>query len=53
MVYVGDEELTAISEGEKSRNTLTQQGMGAELFNQHMEGMKGAIDPNVHQPERP
>lgn len=53
MVATVVEELTAISEAEKNRNTLTQQGMGAELFNQHMEGMKGAIDPNEHQPERP
>ena len=47
-VAMKDDELTAISEAEKSRNTLTQQGMGAELFDQHMEGMKGAVDPNEH-----
>lgn len=46
-VAMEDEELTAISEAEKNRNTLTQQGMGAELFDQHMKGMKGAIDPNA------
>ena len=46
-VAMQDEELTAISEAEKSRNTLTQQGMGAELFDQHMKGMQGAIDPNA------
>lgn len=41
-----DEELTAISEAEKNRNTLTQQGMGAELFDSHMRGMRGSVDPN-------
>ncbi len=46
LVAMADDELTAISEAEKNRNTLTQQGMGAELFDQHMEGMRGDVDPN-------
>jgi len=46
IVAMADDELTAISEAEKNRNTLTQQGMGAELFDQHMEGMRGDVDPN-------
>jgi general secretion pathway protein D len=49
IVAMEDDELTAISEAVKNRNTLTQQGMGAELFDlfdQHMEGMRGDVDPN-------
>jgi general secretion pathway protein D len=45
-VAMVDEELTAISEAEKNRNTLTKQGMGAEIFDEHMKGMQGGIDPN-------
>lgn len=47
-VAMADEELAAISEAEKSRNTLTQQGMGANVFKEHMDGMQGKVDPNEH-----
>ena len=45
-VAMVDEELDAISQAETDRNTLTQEGMGAELFDRHMEGMKGGKKPN-------
>jgi len=45
-----DDELTEISEAEKSRNTLTQEGMGSELFEKHMEGMKGNTKPKNEKP---
>jgi len=45
-----DDELTEISEAEKSRNTLTQEGMGSELFEKHMEGMKGNTKPKNKKP---
>jgi general secretion pathway protein D len=43
-VAIDDEKLTAISEAEKARSTLEQGGFGAEVFQKHMEGMKGNVD---------
>ncbi|HUT29286.1 MAG TPA: secretin N-terminal domain-containing protein [Sedimentisphaerales bacterium] len=43
-VAIDDERLTAISETEKARSTLEQGGFGADVFQKHMEGMKGTLD---------
>jgi general secretion pathway protein D len=43
-VAIDDEKLTAISETERARSTLEQGGFGAEVFQKHMEGMKGTLD---------
>jgi general secretion pathway protein D len=43
-VAIDDEKLTAISETERARSTLEQGGFGAEVFQKHMEGMKGNVD---------
>jgi general secretion pathway protein D len=45
-VAMSDDDLAAISEAERKRNTLTQHGMGAEVFDEHMNGMQGSADPN-------
>ena len=39
------EELTAISEAEKAKSTLTLEGMASELFQKHMEGMRSRVGP--------
>jgi len=43
-VAIDDEKLTAISEAEKAGSTLDQGGFGREIFEKHMEGMKGNLD---------
>ncbi|UCD51145.1 MAG: hypothetical protein JSW27_00660, partial [Phycisphaerales bacterium] len=43
-VATEDEELTAISEAESAKSTLTLEGMASELFQKHMDAMKSNTD---------